>query len=127
MRQRHYHQRKRAARDLSQYDALRASPAGLGSAAAGASLSALALPANSDIGVSLDATTSSGDIVVATSTGRSLGIGGGASGQVFRLGWLEEGVELTVQRGGSAPAGTLTLYVLDEWHRAFPIATGTFT
>lgn len=119
-------QRRRAAQDLSAYKALVASPADLGSAAAEAALDGFTLLANAEVAVSIDAATDPGDITVAVDD-RSLGIAGGGAGQLFRLGWLERGKELTINRGVSGPAGTVELHVLDEWGRKRTVASGTFT
>ena len=118
--------RRKAAQDLSKYKSLIASPTSLGSAAAGASLTAFKLLANSEYAVSINAVTVAQDISLNYGT-RSIKTSGGAADKLFKIGRLERGRNITITRAASCPAGTLKLYVLDEWERPRLIATGTFS
>ena len=117
--------RRRSAQDVRLFQALIASPLDLGTVGAGNPLpNALDLPANGNLGVSVDAITSTGDLVVNVGD-RQIGISGGAADTVFRLGYGERAESVEVDLGGGAPSGDVSLYVLDEWFRPFVIATGT--
>jgi hypothetical protein len=118
--------RRKAAQEHKSFAALRAAPAALGSAAAGGSLQAFKLPANARLALSVNAPTVTGQVTAAIN-GHTLGIMGGKAGAVQPLGLWERGQELVIKRAAGGPAGTVTLYVLDDWSRPSPIATGTFT
>lgn len=120
-----FRRRRRSAQDVRLFASLIASPFDLGTAAAGNPLpNALTLPANGFLGISEDAAPSAGDLSVDIGA-RSVGIAGGLADQIFRLGYAERAESVSVDLGGSAPSGTVALYVFDEWFRPFVIATGT--
>lgn len=122
----HNRERRRSAQDVTAFDALIASPTALGTAAAGASLDPVTLPANAWLAVRLDAVTSEGDIALDVSGGRTVFIAGAGANVVQDLGWHEKDREVTVRRSG-APAGSVDLILLDEWRRPFVIGEGTFS
>ena len=118
-------QRQRKARDNAKFEPLVESPADLGSAADGGSLSAFELRANARLGISLDVATDDEDITV--SVGSDVyGWTARGAGEVLDLPWSEEGRELVVNRTG-APAGTVNVWLLDQWRRPTLIASGTFS
>lgn len=102
-------ERRKLSQDLKAYRFLVATP---GDATAG-----VQLPANGQMAVSSTSATIEGDIVVDVG-GELVTIAGGPAGYVFRLAFGErsEHVRVTVHPGQA------TLYVLDEWKRAFEIA-----
>lgn len=119
--------RNKVARDLKAFAALIASPFDLGSAAADNPLpNTFNLPGTARLGVSIDAITVQGDIVVDIG-GRELNISGGVADKLFKLDVGIRAREVTVIRSATCPAGDLSLYVLDEWQRPYLIASGVFT
>ena len=120
-------ERRGRAQEVSAFKALVATPASLGSCGVGASLTAFRLPANATLGISLNAITTNAHISTTCSNGKTLASQGGASGLFQKLGWYERSRTITINRLSGCPAGTLTLYVLDEWNRRKVIATGVFT
>lgn len=119
-------QRRKAAQNKSDFSALFGSPASLGSVAAGASSSTVAVPANARLGVSLDVITDPQDLAVDDGVNIVYG-GGGAADFVQRLDVVPESREVAIVRALGCPAGSATLYFLDEWELPFVIATATFT
>lgn len=122
-----YHARKRreAAARFGRFASLIATPETLTTAAAGNPLgSALTMPAASMISVSFSADLTAGQLTVDTNTSRTIGVPDLAADEIRLLGWFEKGVELTPD---CAIAGTVTLYVLNEWTKPFSVATGVFT
>lgn len=84
------------------------------------SLSAgVVMPANSRLGISSSLDVEPGALLVSIN-GVDIGVVGGPADMVFRIGYYEKGKTITALAG--AP-GTLTLYVLDNWDRPFPIAS----
>lgn len=83
----------------------------------------LPLPEAGVIGVSSSVAVSQGQLIVTTSTGRTLGTPDLAANEVWRIGFLERGVEVDIT---AAPAGTARLHYLDDRRDAFVIAAGTF-
>lgn len=83
----------------------------------------LVLPEAGVIGVSCDAAVSQGELIVSTSTGRSIGTPDLEADQVWRLGFLERGVEVDIS---ASPTGTVTLHYLDDRRKEFAVATGSF-
>lgn len=116
--------RRRVAKDITSYKQLAASPTDLGTAAAGASLTALPLPANARLALSVDTATTTGDITV-TIGDHTINIRGGDAGALQPLGFHERGQEVVVNNVSAT--GALTLYVLDDWSRPTAIATGTLS
>lgn len=118
----HARDRRKRAQNFKKFPS---SPFDLGSAAAGADLpNPFAMPAQGRLGVSVDAVTTVGQITATNGAGRAVSIAGGPAGTIFRLDHFERGQEVTVS---SAVAGTVSLYVFDEWSRPKVIATGTAT
>ena len=119
--------RNREQRLVNAFSSLIASPFDLGSALAGNALpNSFALPMHGRIGVSLDVASVTGDITIDIGS-RTLGIAGGAANKVFNIGFFLRANTVTVNRGASAPAGNVSVYVFDEWMRPSVIATGVFT
>jgi hypothetical protein len=118
--------RRKIAQEVSRYRSLVASPASLGSCAAGASLTALVLPQNARLAISLNAITTANDISVSVGT-RTMRTTGAASAVSQKIGWHERSRHLVVNRLASCPAGTLSVWLLTEWGQRYLIATGTFS
>ncbi len=116
--------RRRYAQDATALTGLRTSPATLTGAVAPGTSSALSLPANTRVGISFSIGITAGQLTVDTETSRNLGTPALVADEIYRLDWLERGVDVTIT---SAVAGTATLYAFDEWMRSYPIATVVFT
>lgn len=126
----HARERRRAAQDLKEFDALRDSPQNLGTVAAGGdSASSVTLPANARLAVSLDDVTDENDLSLKNNDDPQDQVfgGGGPADFVQKLSRFREAQEITVHRDTDCPSGSFTMYVLDEWERPFAIATATFT
>ena len=80
--------------------------------------------ANAEYAVSFSAAVTADELTVATETARTLGTPALDPDQIRRIGYFERGRTLTPTAG---IAGTVTLYVLDDWSRPIPVATGVFT
>lgn len=116
-------ERRRAAADFKKFGPDIASPFDLGAAAPAAPLpNAYPVPANARLAVSFSVPVAAGQLTINYGD-RALGTTALAADQVRLLDWVERAVEVTIQ---SAIAGTVTLYVLDEWNRPSAIAQGTF-
>lgn len=83
----------------------------------------LAIPEAGVIGVSSSVAVAQGQLIITTSTGRTLGTPDLAANEVWRIGFFERGVQINIT---AAPAGTARLHYLDDRRDAFVIATGTF-
>ena len=118
--------RRRIAQNISAYKSLIASPASLGSVAANGDSSAVTLPADGRLAVSLDTSTSASDISINDGVDQTYG-SGGAADFVQRLDSTPKGRQVVIHRAAGCPAGACSLYVLDEWQRPQLIATATFT
>lgn len=81
----------------------------------------LMLPEAGVLGVSSSVGVSQGQLIMSTSTGRSIGTPDLAANEIWRIGFYERGVEIDIS---SAPSGTVTLHYLDDRRDAFAIATG---
>lgn len=83
----------------------------------------LSLPEAGVLGVSCSAPVSQGQLIVTSSTGRTMGTPNLAANEIWRIGFFEKGVEMDIT---AAPAGTVRLHYLDDRREPFIIATGTF-
>jgi len=115
--------RQLAAQNFTSYKDDIASPVDLGSVAAGNDLSAYTTPAGSRLAVSFSNPITAGQLTVAIGA-NTLGIPDLAADEVRRLDWAENTEQVVIN---SAIAGTVTLYVLNQWQEPFQIATGVFT
>ncbi len=88
--------------------------------------SALTLPFSCKLGISFSVAITSGQLDVNTTTGRVLGTKDLAADEIHELGFLERGIEITIEPTVSLP-GIASLYYLDQWKIPFVIATATFT
>jgi hypothetical protein len=83
----------------------------------------LTLPEAGVIGVSSSAAVSQGQLIVTTSTGRTLGTPALAANQVWRIGFFERGVVMNITAG---PNGTARFHYLDDRRDDSVIASRTF-
>jgi hypothetical protein len=83
----------------------------------------LPIPEAGVLGISCSAPVSQGQLIITSSTGRTLGTPNLEADEIWRFGFFEKGVEIDVT---AAPAGTVSLHYLDDRRDAFVIATGTF-
>jgi len=119
--------RRRIAQNVSAYAEFVATPEDLGNVAANAdSATAITLPADGRLAVALDDVTDPADISLKDGVGETFG-NGGVADYVQRLSVFPRGREVVVHRATGCPAGTCSIYLLDEWQRPLLIATATFT
>ena len=83
----------------------------------------LTLPESGNIGVSFSAPVSQGQILLNSSTGRSVGTPDLAANEVWRIGFYEKGVQLDP---AVSISGTLSIHYLDDRRVPHVIATGAF-
>jgi len=81
------------------------------------------MPANARIAVSFSTGISAGDLTLAAGLA-TFGTPDLAADQVYRLSYVERAESVVPT---CAVAGTVTLYVLNEWMLSDAIATGVFT
>lgn len=109
--------RRKAAQNRTAFNAIVATPADWGDP--------VVLPANSRLGISFSEDLAAGDITVSDGV-NTFGIPDIAADVVHNFPHqFERGREITVNNV-TAPAGDITLYVLDEWTRPAAIASTTF-
>lgn len=109
----------------TQFGSLIATPFDMGTVAATNPLTDdLVLPEAANIGISFDDAVTAGDLIITTSTGRTLGTPDLSADELWRIGFFERSVEILVESG---IAGTVTLHYLDDRRVPFAIATGVFT
>ena len=121
----HNRRRRKTADEVNNFDL--ASPADLGSAGAGGSLSTFKLLGSVNVGIIHSADTNEGDITIDLSNGRQLVLPGAVGDVTQKLDYLEKGLELTINRAG-APAGDVDLVVFGDWHDVqYVVANGVFT
>lgn len=121
----HARERRRAAVDLDGFAADIASPFDLGTVGAGSPLpNPYVIPANSRLAISFSVGLTATELTLATEVGRTLGTPALATDEIHKLQHLERARTLVPD---AAIAGTISLYVLDEWSRETLVATGIFT
>lgn len=120
----HARERRRAAQRQRAFDADAATPFDMGTVAAGNPLpTPYPMRAASRLAVSFSAPLTAGQLTVSIGA-RTLGTPALTADEIRRLEFGERNEDVVPQ---SAIAGTVTLYVLDEWARPRAVATGTFT
>lgn len=83
----------------------------------------LPLPEAGVLGVSSSVSVSQGQLIVTTSTGRTIGTPNLAANEVWRIGFFERGVQINITAG---PNGTARLHYLDDRREASIIAARNF-
>lgn len=119
--------RLRLQQEVRAFDALVASPFDLGSAAAGSALpNTFALPHNGRFAVSASAGVQQGDLLIAFGA-RIVSTRSLAADELYRLHYFERDRLVELSSDPGCPACDVTLYLLDERFKPFPIATGSVT
>lgn len=121
----HARERRSSAQDVQSFDADVTSPFDMGTVAATGDLPT-PYPSRKDaqLGISFSVPIAVGQLTVDLADGRTMGTPALAADQVHRLGNIRRALELTPS---CAIAGTVTIYVFDEWFRPDAIATGVFS
>lgn len=120
----HARRRRRAAQDFKDFEGDIASPFDLGTVAATTPLpNPYVMPANSRLAISFSTGITQGQLTVDIGA-KTVETTALSADEIYRLEVGEEAEEIIPT---AAIAGTVTLYVLDEWQRPSAIATGTFT
>lgn len=117
---------RRERQDLKRFDALVASPTSLGNVAADGTSSTFQLPGNAYLAIACDAALDAGDLTVDVGS-HAFGIPNLSADEIHQVGWGEKDRVVSISRGSSAPAGAVTLYIVNSFGMPIQIATATFT
>ncbi len=121
----HARERRRAAADQDEFAADIASPFDLGTVGAGSPLpNPYVMPANARLAMSFSVDLTATELTLVTEVGRTLGTPALLADEIYKLQHLERARTLVPD---ADIAGTISLFVLDEWSRETLIATGVFT
>lgn len=120
----HSRERKRDLRREGRFASFVASPFDLGDQAAmSPATNPFTVPASASLAISFSDSVTSGDVEIAVG-GRTIQTPDLAADQIFKIGYFEQDFTLTPTAN---IAGTMTLYLLDQWNKATAIAEGTWS
>lgn len=125
----HARERRASAQDVISFNTLIATPTNMGTVGATNPLTTpVVIPKNANIGVSFSVILTQGQVTIDTenpgSGTRTITVPALAADVVHNIGPITQLRTLTPT---GAIAGTITIYVFDDWHRPTAIATGVFT